>query len=283
MIRLRFVALLGAFVALLGGYATYVAYFRPVPAFVGATDPTHVAAVKALVAELPAPAGATLDPYGTWCDGAAAVCWTSTTQQPKAMVSALTRSLVAKGSKVRSHQCTTGEDPGGGRDVGCIAVLDYHGSRIDVTSSSPNKADNGGRSNLRVDSLLVAPTGNSNSSAALGPWATVDPLPVAWTAGVTCIRPTAGGCRGYHRPAAGSPVIALPLAQVCEGVRAAMRGRFFFGIDEDKPATPSTQAYCQIVASRHRSLGGKDAELVIVRATTVDASSTTLTFSVAPV
>jgi hypothetical protein len=283
MIRLRFVALLGALVVLLGGYATYVAYFRPAPEFTGATDAAHVAAVKALVAALPTPAGTTLDPYGTWCDGAAAVCWTSTTQQPKALASALTKSLVAQGGKVRSHQCTDDVAPGGKRVDACLAVLDYHGSRIDVTASSLNKADNGGRSNLRLASLLVTPIRNSNSSAALGPWATVDPLPAAWTAGVTCSRRTEDGCRGYHRPAAGSPVIALPLAQVCEGVRASMRGRFFFGIDEDKPATASTHAYCQIVTSRQRSLGGKDGELVIVRATSVDPASTTLTFAVVPV
>ena len=283
MIRLRFVALLGAFVVLLGGYATYYAYFRPAPEFTGATDTAHVTAVKALVAALPAPAGATLDPYGTWCDGAAAICWTSTTQQPKALVAALTRSLVARGSKVRSHRCTHDVAPGGKRVDACMAVLDYHGSRIDVIASSPNQADNGGRTFLRVDSLLVTPISNSNSSAALGPWATVNPLPAAWTAGVTCSRPTEGGCRGYYRPAAGSPVIALPLTQVCEGVRASMRGTFFFGIDEDKPATAATHAYCQIVTSRHRSLDGKDAELVIVRATSVDPASTTLTFTVSPV
>jgi hypothetical protein len=164
-----------------------------------------------------------------------------------------------------------------------MAVLDYHGSRIDMIASSLNKADNGGRSYLRLDSPLVSPMVNSDRSAALGAWATVDPLPAAWTVGVTCSRPTDDGCRGYSRPAAGSPVIALPLAQVCQGVRASMRGRFFFGIDEDKPATASTHAYCEIVTSRHRSLGGKDGELVIVRATSVDPASTTLTFTVAPV
>ena len=283
MIRLRFVALLGAFVVLLGGYATYVAFFRPVPEFTGVTDAAHVAAVKALVAELPTPAGATFDPYGTWCGGPAAVCWTSTTEQPKTLASALTKSLVAQGGKVRSHQCTDDVAPGGKRVDACMAVLDYRGSRIDVQASSLNKADNGGRTYLGLYSLLVGPSGNSNSSAALGPWASVNPLPAAWTAGVTCGRRSEDGCRGYYRHAATTPVIALPLAQVCEGVRASMRGRFFFGIDEDKPATASTHAYCEIVTSRHRSLGGKDGELVIVRATSVNPTATTMTFTVAPV
>jgi hypothetical protein len=283
MIRMRFVAMIGALALLLGGWATYNAWFRPTPELVGATDAPHVAAVKALVAALPAPAGATLDPYGTWCDGAGAVCWTSTSLGPKALASALTKILVAKGGKVRSDQCTDDVAPGGTRVDVCGAVLDYHGSRIDVTASSRNKADNGGRSYLRLASPLATPSGNSNSSAALGPWASVDPLPPAWTVGVTCTRAAADGCRGYYRSAAGSPVIASTLAGVCDGVRAAMRGRFFFGIDEDKPATASAHAYCEIVASLHRSVGGRDGELVIVRATSVDPLSTTLTFSVSPV
>ena len=286
MIRLRFVALIAAFALLLGGYGTYVAFFRPVPAFDGATDPAHVTAVKALIAGLPAPAGSTLDPYGTWCDAAAAACWTSTTQQPKALVSELSKALVAKGTKVHSHQCFKSEDPvvqSDGHDDACAAVLDYRGSRIELTASNRGQSDNGGRTFLRVDSPLVTPSGNSNSSAALGPWADVNPLPTAWTTGVTCYWPRKDGCHQYGTPRGAPPLIALPLAQVCAGVRASLRGRFFFGIDEDKPATASRHAYCEIVASLHRSLGGRDAELVIARATSVDPTSTTLTFNVAPV
>jgi hypothetical protein len=278
---MRLVALLGVFVLFVAGYATYVAYLRPAPAFDGATDPAHVAAVKALVAALPEPAGATLDPYGTWCDATAASCWTSTTQKPKTLVSALSQTLVAEGAKVRSHECMKPEArPIQAPDGGCTAVLDYHGSRIEVTASSRGKSDNGGRTFLRVDSPLVNPMVNSDRSSPLGPWATVDPLPAAWTTSVTCIRAADGGCRAYGQPAAVSPVIALPLAQVCARVRASLGGRYFFGIDEETPATASTQAYCQIVTHRYRSLGGKDGEGVLVRATSVDPTSTTLTFSV---
>ncbi|MDX6256274.1 MAG: hypothetical protein QOJ11_2608 [Frankiales bacterium] len=279
---MRFAVLLGAFVLFLGGYATYVAYLRPAPVFDGATDPAHVAGVKALVAALPAPAGATLDPYGTWCDAAAASCWTSTTQRPKALVSALSQTLVARGAKVRSHECRQPEArPIQAPDGGCFAVLDYHGSRLDVTASSRGKADNVGRTFLRVDSPLVTSTLISARSAALGPWASENPLPAAWTAGVTCTQPTEDGCRVYRQLAAAPPVLALPLAQVCAGVRASMRDRFFFTHDEDRPATTSAHATCHIITHRYRSLGGKDGELVSVSATSVDLASTTLRVIVA--
>lgn len=280
MIRLRFVALLGALVVLLGGYATYVAYFRPVPKFTGATDPAHVAAVKAVVAALPAPAGASLDPSSTWCDGAAAACWVSMTQQPKALASALTKTLVAMGGRVRSHECVNPEArPIEAPDGYCIVTLDYHGSRIDVDASSRGKSDNGGRTFVRVDSVLVTPSGNSTLTA-LGPWATAIPLPATWTTGVTCLRPSNDGCHAYSQPATMSPVIHLPREQVCAGVRASLRGRFFFEWDEDAPATASTQGYCQIHAHRYLSPGGKGGELVIARATSVDPTSTTLDFLV---
>ncbi len=281
MIRLRFVALLAAVVMLLGGYATYVAYFRPVPEFTGATDPAHVAAVRALVAALPAPAGTRLDPTGTWCGGAAAACWTSTTQQPKELASALTKTLVAMGNKVRSHQCVKPEArpieaPAGA----CLATLDYHGSRIDVDASSGGRADNGGRTYLRLDSVLVTPNGNSTLDEALEPWTTTLPLPATWTTAVTCIRPENDGCRAYTQRATMSPVIHLPRAQVCAGVRASLRGRFFSEWDEDAPATASTQGYCQIHAHRYLSPGGRDGELVFARATSVDPTSTTLTLTI---
>jgi hypothetical protein len=279
VIRLRLVTLLSAFVVLLGGYAAYVAYFRPVPEFTGATDPAHVAAVKALVAALPAPAGARLDPYGTWCDAVAAACWTSTTQQTKALASAITKSLVAMGSRVRSHQCVKPEArPIEAPDGACIATLDYHGSRIDVDASSRGKADNGGRTFVRVDSVLVTPNGSAMTEA-LEPWTTAIPLPPTWTTAVTCLRPENDGCHAYTQRATMSPVIQLPRAQVCAGVRASLRGRFFFEWDEDAPATASTQGYCQIHAHRYLSPSGKDGELVIARATSVDPTSTTLTFS----
>lgn len=282
MIRLRFVAALAALGLLLGGWATYVAYFQPVPEFVGATDPAHVAAVKALVAGLSAPAGTTLDPYGTWCGGASAVCWTSTTQEPKGMASALTKTLVTMGSKVRSHQCFKPETrPILAPDGACVAALDYHGSRIDVIASSRGKSDNGGRTYLRVDSVLVTPNGNSTLDEAVEPWATAMPLPAAWTTAVTCTRPSSDGCRAYMQRATLSPVIPLPRAQVCAGVRASLRGRFFLEWDEDAPATASAQAYCQIHAHRYLSPGGKGGELVFATATSIDPTSTTLTFAVA--
>lgn len=281
MIRLRFVALIGAFAMLLGGYRTYVAYLRPAPDFVGATDAAHVAAVKALVAGLPAPAGTTLDPYGTWCDAAAAACWTSTTQQPKVLASALTKSLVAAGSRVRSHQCVKPEArPTPAPDGTCVAVLDYHGSRIDVVASSRGKPDNGGRTLLRLDSLLVTPSGSSTRGAPLDAWATVNPLPIAWTTGVTCVTPVDDGCRLYRQPGPSSPVIALPRARVCARVRAALRGRFFVGMDDDMHATPTAHGFCRIVAHRYRSLGGKDGEVVFVAGTSAGPTSTTLSVSI---
>ena len=281
MIRLRFLTLLGAVVLGLGGYATYLAFLRPAPEFAGATDTAHVAAVKALVAALPASAGATLDPYGTWCDATAASCFTSTTQQPEALVSALSRTLVAKGATVRSHDCTEPQArPIQAPDGACTAVVDYHGSRLELTASSRGESDNGGRTFLRIDSPLVNPITQGNRSTSLGPWASVDPLPAAWTTGVSCIKPADDGCRAYSQRAAGSPVIALPLAEVCNGIRASLRGPFFFGIDEGKPATGSAQAYCRFYVHRYRSLGGQDGEGVFVGATSVDATSTTLTFAV---
>ena len=282
MIRMRFVALIGAFALLLAGYATYVTYLRPAPEFVGVADPAHVAAVTALIAALPAPEGATLDPYGTWCDAASASCWTSTTQQPKALASALTTTLVARGSKVRSHQCLNSEAPGGEKTLGCLAVLDYRGSRIELSASNGGRFDNGGRTFVRLDSRLVTPQQSSSHSQSLGAWATVNPLPPAWTIGVTCTRSDADGCRVYGQRETASPVIALPVAQVCDGIRASLRGRFFFGFDVDQPASASRPAYCHILAHRFRSRGDKDGEGILILATSSGPGSSTLTFHFGP-
>jgi hypothetical protein len=280
MIRVRFVALVSGFVLFLAGYATYIAYLRPAPAFEGVTDPAHVAAVKALVTALPAPAEATLDQYGTWCDAAAAACWTSTSATPRTLIASLSQTLVARGATVRSHECVKPEArPIQAPDGACLAVVDYHGSRLDLIASSRGKSDNGGRTYVRVDSLLVNPIVNGDRSAALGPWASIDLFPAAWTTGVTCIRPVGDDCRAYRQSATVSPVIALPLSQVCDRVRADLRGRFFFGMDENTPAAGSAHAYCRMYAHRYRDLGGKDGEGVFVSATSIDATSTTLTFS----
>jgi hypothetical protein len=277
---LRFVVLLGAFVLLLAGYGTYVAFLRPAPQFDGATDPAHVAAVKLLIAELPAPAGATLDPYGTWCDGASAACWSSTTQQPKALISAVTKALAAKGGRVRSHECAKPEArPIQAPDGGCLAVVDYHGSRIEVSASSRGKSDNGGRDFVRLSTPMVNWFQNSDRSAALGTWDSVNFLPVAWTTGITCLQSTNDGCRRYGQPKDTAPVVALTTTQVCATVRASLNGRFFFGIDEDYP-TGVTQPYCSIFAHRFRSLADKDGELVHVVAYSIDATSTRVRVSV---
>jgi hypothetical protein len=282
MIRMRFVAMIGVFVMLLGGWATYDAFFRATPEFVGATDAAHVTAVKALVAGLPAPAGATLDPYGTWCGGASAGCWTSTTQQPKPLISALTKTLVASGAKVRSHECEKPEAaPSPAPDGSCIATVDYHGSRIDVAASSLGKADNGGRDYLRIDSALVTPSGNynSNTAPALPSWASVNPFPAAWTTGMTCTKAVhSEGCRSYGQQSAASPLIALPRAQVCAAVVADLRGRYFIDMDEDLQHTG--ESFCRVVAHRFRSLVDKDGESVFVVATSVSVTSTRLSFDI---
>ena len=280
MIRLRFVALLAAFVVLLGGHATYVAYFRLVPEFTGATDTTHVTAVKALVAALPTPAGTTLDPYGTWCNSASAACWTSTTQQPKALLSALSKALVSRGSKIRSHECMKPEaGPFQAPDGVCVAVLDYHGSRIDLTASSQNKSDNGGRTFLRVSSPLANPTQGSTNVQALGDWNSLHLLPASWSTGATCGKSVKNGCRQYGQRSTTSPVIALTRAQVCAEIRSALRGRFFFDLDEDVLNEPE-QPFCRIAAHRFQTVGDKDGLLVFVVATSIDPTSTRLSFSV---
>lgn len=277
---MRFVALIGSFALLLGGYGTYITFLRPAPAFDGATDSAHVAAVKALIASLPAVQGTTLDPYGTWCDGAAAACWTSTTEQPKELASALTKLLVARGGKVRSHACVKPEArPIPAPEGGCGATLDYHGSRIDVAASSAGKSDNGGRTFLRVDSLLVTPVGSSLGGSALGPWSAVNPLTVAWTTGVTCVQSARDGCHRYSQSPAQSPVLALTRTQVCAAARASLKGRFFFAFDEDygdPVATGAAHAYCSILAHRYRGLGAKDGEMVHIVATSLSATSTTV-------
>src|SRR4051812_42861837 len=210
--------MLGAFVLLVAGYATFTAYGRPGADFAGATDTAHVTAVKGMLATVATPAGTTLDPYGTLCDAASTSCWTSTTLEPAAMVSALSDMLVAKGSKLRSHTCLKADDtsvqtPDG--NEGCDAVLDYRGSKIALTSRRSPLPDNGGRAVLRVDSPGVTPTPNRYRSTAFGPWASVDPLPAAWTTGVTCTQPTSEGCRRYSQHGKAAPVLAMPLAQVC--------------------------------------------------------------------
>ena len=109
---MRLVALFGAFVVLFGGYATYVGFFRPVPEFTGATDAAHVAAVKALVADLPAPAGAgspLRDPLRRTRSGLL-------DQHDRAAQGAglgYHEDLGRQGGRVRSHQCVKPEPPGG--------------------------------------------------------------------------------------------------------------------------------------------------------------------------
>jgi hypothetical protein len=277
--------MVGAFVLLLAGYATYAAYGRPAADFAGATDAGHVTAVKAMVATVLAPAGTTFDPYGTSCDAASTSCWTSTTLGPEAMVSALSQTLVAKGSKVRSHTCLKADDtsvqtPDG--NEGCDAVLDYRGSKIELTSRRSPLPDNGGRTFLRVDSPGVTPTGNRYRSTAFGPWASVDPLPAAWTTGVTCTQPTSQGCRRYSQRGNTAPALAMPLTQVCASIRAGLRDRFFFGLDVDQAASGSKPASCTIVGHRYRSVGSRDGEYLDVLATSAGPDSTVLKVDLIP-
>ena len=271
---MRSLALLGAFVLLCAAYATFAAYSRSAAEFRGATDAGHVAAVKALLAQVQAPAGMTQDPYGTMCDQASASCWTSTTQQPADMVGALSAALASQGGKVRSHHCLEA-DPAGAQTPdgasGCEAVLDYRGSKITLTSSRSPIADNGGTW-VRADSQGVTPSGDRFRSAALGAWASVDPLPAAWTAGATCVQPSADGCRTYQSSAS----VAMPLTQVCSSIRSGMRGQFFIGLDRDQPATASRPTSCTIVGHRYRSLGSKDGEYLDVVATSAGPAATTL-------
>jgi hypothetical protein len=280
VIRLRFVATLAAFVLLLAGYATYAAYTRPAPTFDGATDAAHVAAVKALIAAIATPAGSTLDPYGTRCDAASTSCWTSTSLEPTTLISEISGTLVARGAKPRSHEClkadaTSVQTPDG--NSGCTAVLDFRGSRIELTSSRSPIADNGGGTWLRLDSPAVTPAANRWQASAFGAWETVSPLPAAWTSGVTCTTSTNEGCRQYDQSASTSPAISAPVSQVCATIRSTMRGRYFFVLDNDRPATASRGASCTLVGHRYRSLGSHDGEYLDVVATSTGPSSTTLT------
>ena len=163
MIRLRFVALLGAFALLLGGYGTYVARSsdRPRPSTAPPTRPTSQRSRHSL------------PPCRARRDDARPVRHMVRRSRRRLLDQhhPATESIGFRVDEAARRPGRQGPDPDEclkpdtrpivAPDGGCVATIDYHGSRIDLSASSAGKSDNGGRTFLRVDSLLVTPSGSS--------------------------------------------------------------------------------------------------------------------------
>lgn len=260
MIRMRFVAMLGVFALFVAGVATYELHRRPAPAFIGATDHAHVAAAKAMLKSLSPPAGMAQDPYGTGCEIASAYCFTSSSVTPEAAAATMTTALVSVGGRVRSHVC------GGARLVqhACEAIVDYQGSRIDLIAGPNLRRPGNASTHLRLTFSGADPSQPASASAPFGTWASVDPLPPAWTTGVTCTKPSGTGCFTFDQQIAGSPLISATTAQACATVRHAMEGRYNLAVDSDRPATATSTGGCTLLGHRYRTPGGRDGELLAV-------------------
>lgn len=265
IIRKRVIAMVGVFVVLLAGLGGYEQFGRSAPAFIGATDPAHIAAATAMVKGLPAPAGMTLDPYGTSCDSAGAACFTSSSVQPEAVFATMTKTLVAHGARVRNRAC------GGANLVehACMATVDYQGSGITVTAAHAESTD--ARTFLRLSVSGVPMMSEESGSAAYGSWDSVDPLPAAWTTGVTCAQPASMSCNSFSQRREASPVISLSSAEACATVRRVMESRYYVEQNKDLPATAYPAGGCVVHGHRYRTVGGKDGEVLTVRVYTKDA------------
>lgn len=265
MIRMRFTVALLAVLALIGGGYAWAAFDAPAAAWVGATDPAHVAAAEAMLRSLPTPAGMTLDPYGTGCNIAGSSCLTSSSVEPEAAAAAMTKALAALGGRVRSHACGSG----GLVEHGCAAVADYRGSRIEVGAGHNLPRPGNARTYLRLSVSGAGRPQPPSASAPYGSWNSVDPLPTAWTTGVTCTRPRAIGCSVFDQPVAASPVISAGAAEACATVRRVMEGHYYLAIDADRTAT--APAGCSLLGHRYRSAGGTDGETLAVLVFAKDA------------
>ncbi|MDX6243011.1 MAG: hypothetical protein QOE76_734 [Frankiales bacterium] len=270
MIRTRFTVALVAVLALIGGGYTWAALDAPVPVWVGATDPAHVAAANAMLAVLPTPAGMTLDPYGTGCDFATLYCFTSSSVEPEAAFAATTRALVAHGGRVRSHACSSH----GLIEHACDAVVDYQGSGIDVVAghSRPGNA----LTHLRLSVTGAANPQRSPASAPYGSWSSVGPLPAAWTTGTRCVTQEPTGCRRFDQPLDAAPRVAAPLAQMCAEVRSRIVGSYFLINDVNSPPSALRSASCGFFAHRFRTLGGHDGEVLVVTVQALDPQHSAL-------
>lgn len=273
MIGTRFVVMAGTLAVLGAGVAVHVADGRSGQRFVGATDAAHVAVTKAMLAGLPTPAGLTLDPFGTACDLRASACFTSSSVEPEKASAAMTSTLVAHGARVRSHACPSPRMV----EHGCQVVVDYRGSGIAVTAHPGRRGNPHTVMRLSV-SGADAPQ-PALAAARYGSWASVDPLPSAWTAGVTCVQPSATGCSDFRQPTAASPVVAATTAQACAAVRRVMEGRYSLAVDTDRPATASDAGGCGFFGHRYRTVGGTDGEVLAVRVTTKDAGHVVVSVS----
>jgi hypothetical protein len=220
-----------AVLALIGGGYTWAALDAPGPVWVGATDPAHVAAANAMLAGLPTAAGMTQDPYGTGCDFATLYCFTSSSVEPEDAFAAMTKALVAHGGRVRSHACSSH----GLIEHACDAMVDYRGAGINVVAghSLPGNA----LTHLRLSVADGDGRQRPPTSAPYGSWASVDPLPAAWTTGTRCVTQESAGCRRFEQMVGASPRVATPLAQACAEVRSRIVGSYFLINDVDSPAS----------------------------------------------
>jgi hypothetical protein len=250
------VVALGATVMILQGS-------RPDAPDIGATDPAHVAAAHALLSRMPAADQAMIDPYQSSCLFLSALCETSATLSPAALVDEVTAQLVAAGGTAKSRSCkmpTAGVEEYA--QSTCSAVVDYHGSRLALGAGSALAA-NPNRTWLRITTAtmiasLPAPT-------ALGPWTEVDPLPAEWAARATCTVRVSTGCDKYEQPLTDSPLIGRSTTDLCSASAQALTANgYLITMERTFAATSTHAARCLLFGSRFRTAGARDGVDVVL-------------------
>ncbi len=240
-------------------------------------DPQHVAAAEALLVQLSAPSGATLDQYATACGGRASFCVSAAKSSPEILLGTAVDQLRAAGAAVQQKACAA---PGANtaNTPRCSATLRYAGTDLNLQASDTTSLGYRTTPWLRV--WVVDPNATATPSSPLGSWNGLAATPAAWQVDPTCRIGTPSRCNEFDQTNLSVPGNPKQASAALQSSLTA--GGYRTDSLQCKAASASSKASCVVSASRFRSLGGLDGVIVSVTLTEVDATHSTVQLIAAP-